>query len=77
MSNFTKHTISSEQWREYVYSGGHMYHIPRPKTLYVKNEKEEGEGPSHRVVDHLGVTHRPERGWVAIRWRAPDEEVSF
>jgi hypothetical protein len=55
------HDIAVEIYREYVYEGGKTYRIDEPSTLYIV-------GGGHRVVDAAGVTHRPERGFVAIRW---------
>lgn len=54
--------ISSEECRVYVYAGDKQYAINRPIKLYVTDRG------SHRVVDYFGWTHRPEKGWVAIKW---------
>ncbi|AGR47805.1 hypothetical protein PHIM7_114 [Sinorhizobium phage phiM7] len=70
--------ISTERWREYIYHGEDglffSYRIDNPSRLFVKKDQN---GDSHRVVDIEGVTHYPKRGWVAIRWFAPDQPVSF
>jgi len=65
--------ISSEEYRIYTYAGGETYRIDFPVVLFII---EDG-GPSHRVVDKNGVTHRPERGWVAISWKPNDGEPAF
>lgn len=59
--------IGVELYREYVYPDGLTYRITNPKTLYIV-------GGSHRVVDADGVTHRPERGYLGIRWVQRDKE---
>lgn len=69
-----KSDISKETLREYVYPNGDVYSINAPEYLYVK---QDDKGDSHRVVSMDGMTHYPKRGWIAIRWRAPDEPVSF
>lgn len=70
----TEAKINTEEWREYQYKDGSTYRIEKPQTLWWKRDEN---GPSHRVLDDAGVTHCPERGWVAIRWFAPSEPVSF
>ncbi|QIG67355.1 hypothetical protein EVB39_026 [Rhizobium phage RHph_TM3_3_9] len=69
-----ENAIDTEQYREYVYGDGTVYRIDRPKTLFVKSDDR---GDSHRIVDDNDVTHYPKRGWIAIRWYAPTEPVSF
>lgn len=54
-------SIANESFREYVYPEGSVYRIDQPVDLYIVNG-------SHRVVDERGITHRPERGYVGIRW---------
>ncbi|RWH49627.1 MAG: hypothetical protein EOR34_10485 [Mesorhizobium sp.] len=66
--------IKTEVYREYVYPDGAIYHIDNPVQLWWKRDEK---GDSHRVLDIAGVTHYPIRGWLAIRWKAPDEPVSF
>jgi hypothetical protein len=56
--------ISSEDYREYTYANGVKFRINDPVDLYLLDD-----GKSHRVVDHAGVTHRPERDWIAISWK--------
>jgi hypothetical protein len=56
--------ISHEEWREYEH-GGQVFRIDSPVALYYR----EG-GTTHRVVDHLGVSHChpiPGNG-CALRW---------
>lgn len=55
--------ISSEEVRIYVYAGGKEYGISNPVKLAVT------DSGSHRVVDRFGWTHRPEPGWIAIKWK--------
>lgn len=55
--------ISSEAYRVYTYAGGKRFRIDEPNTLYLLADG------GHRVVDSVGVTHRPERGYVAISWK--------
>ena len=62
MAEQQKFDISVEAYREYVYSNGGVFKIATPATLYIM------PNGSHRVVDQAGVTHRPERGYVGIRW---------
>jgi hypothetical protein len=54
--------ISSELWRDYIYPDGKTFRVNDPLELYIVNG-------SHRVVDMDGVTYRPERGYVGIRWK--------
>jgi hypothetical protein len=54
--------IRAEIYREYVYADGKIFRIEQPVTLYIL------DGDSHRVVDMNNVCHRPERGYVGIRW---------
>lgn len=63
--NHTSHEISNEVFREYVYPDGSVFRIERPTHLFILNG-------SHRVVDAAGVTHRPERGYLGIRWQQND-----
>ena len=72
-SQFTKHDVSVEKWREYVYINSvgeeRIYHIDWPIDLYIKPTKN---GDSHRVVDIDGVTHYPRKDWLGIRWQRQD-----
>lgn len=68
-----KHHFLTEDWREYDYGNGNIYHIKEPRELFIK----EG-GTGHRIVDAYGVTHWcPINTWHVIRWYAPDEPVQF
>ena len=63
--------ISSEQYREYDFSG-RVYRIENPKQLYVGTT-------THRVVDAEGITHclpAPGFSGCALRWKATPP-VSF
>lgn len=66
--------ISTEERRVYTYPNGDNFTIYAPVTLYII---EDERGASHRVVDASGVTHRPERGWVAISWEAKEGSPKF
>lgn len=63
--------ITSEEVRAYVYGDGGEYSIPNPQTVFVT------ESGSHRVIDADGWTHRPELGWVAIKWKARQGQPHF
>lgn len=65
--------ISSEQYRVYNYANGQTFRIDDPVRLYVLDDN----GTSHRVVDAIGMTHRPERGWVGISWMPKAGEPAF
>lgn len=65
--------ISSEKFREYVFTDGFVYRVNLPCNLYIKSKPE---GDSHRVVDVSLVTHYIPAGWRAIRWEATPT-VSF
>jgi len=66
--------ISSEAHRVYTYGDGSTFRIEEPAALFII---EDDRGASHRVVDKSGATHRPERGWVGISWKAHDGEPKF
>ena len=57
--------ISTEEWREYVFSDGCAVRIEAPLRLYVS---ESG----HRVWGADGVSHYVPRGWVHLKWLAKD-----
>lgn len=63
--------ISSEQYREYTYADGTKFKIDGPTELFVTNTG------SHRVVDRFGITHRPEKGYVGISWKAREGQPKF
>lgn len=66
--------ITSEEYRVYTYGNGITFRIDAPAQLHVLSDDK---GVSHRVIDCDGVTHRPERGWVAISWKPKPGEPSF
>lgn len=74
ITNMNEYDVSVEEFREYVYGDGSAYRVDKPVKLYVKSDEK---GDSHRVVDIKNVTHYPKRGWIAIRWYAPSQNVSF
>jgi len=55
--------ISSEIYREYIYSNGDVIRIDFPLALNV-NYSSGG----HRVWDAFGVSHYVAGGWKEIRW---------
>lgn len=59
--------IQDESWREYVYPDGSVYRINSPYMLWIFEGKS---GWTQRILDTDGVTHRPQPGWLAIRWEA-------
>ena len=61
--------ISSEEYRIYTYPNGSEYRINSPLALHIIQDEK---GATHRVTDNFGMTHRPERGWVAIAWKPRD-----
>lgn len=63
--------VSTETARTYVYSDGSAYAIESPRKVYVT------ETGSHRVVDADGWTHRPEPGWIAIKWLPQTDAPAF
>lgn len=67
----TEIDISTETARIYVYADGWEYTITAPVKLFVT------ESGSHRVVDATGWTHRPEPGWLAIKWQPHDGAPAF
>lgn len=62
--------ITSEQYREYVYTNG-AYRIEQPTSVTIT------DSGSHRVVDRNGITHRPADGWLALRWKPLDGQPAF
>lgn len=62
--------VKSEEYREYVY-GEEVYRIDSPVEVHVT------ESGSHRVVDTLGITHRPADGWLALRWKPVAGQPAF
>lgn len=70
----SRHDISVETERNYIYADGSIFTMSEPKTLFLKRDEH---GDSHRVVTKDGWTHYPRRGWIGIRWLAPSENVSF
>jgi hypothetical protein len=66
--------ITSEESRIYTYPNGDTFTITRPESLHVLSDEK---GVSHRVIDKAGVTHRPERGWIAISWKPREGQPAF
>jgi hypothetical protein len=62
--------ISSEGWREYIFSDGASVRIDEPLKLHVGDT-------GHRVFDKSGVSHYIPESWVHLRWRAKDGEPNF
>lgn len=65
--------ITSETWREYIYTDGFVIRVEAPVRLYIKKSEK---GDSHRVIDTAGTTHYVPVGWRTLRWNA-DPEVEF
>lgn len=63
--------ISSEQYREYTYPNGDKFKIDGPTGLHITDTG------SHRVIDRFGVTHRPEKGYIGISWKAREGQPKF
>jgi hypothetical protein len=63
--------ISSEEYREYVYSDAAVVRIDAPTLLHVR------PSGSHRLVDAVGVSHRIEPGFKDVRWKPKAGEPSF
>ena len=63
--------ITSEEVRTYVYEDGREYSIANPQKVFVT------ETGSHRVIDADGWTHRPELGWIALKWKPRHGQPQF
>lgn len=63
--------ISSEEYRVYTYGDGQKYKISAPKTLFIT------ESGSHRVVDSIGMTHRPSPNFVGLSWKPREGAPAF
>ena len=63
--------ISTEAIRTYVFADGSEYTIEAPRGVHVT------ETGSHRVIDAAGWTHRPEPGWIAIKWKPENGAKAF
>jgi hypothetical protein len=66
--------ISTEEFRVYHYDQGRTFRIEDPAELYAIHDEN---GTTHRVVDKGGMTHRPERGWLGISWKAREGAPKF
>lgn len=77
MRNQSKHEfidISSEQYREYSFTGPAgivKLRIEAPTHLSVS------ESGGHRVFDAAGVSHYIPKGWVHLSWMAKSGEPNF
>lgn len=74
---YVEHDISSEAWREVVYTDGKVYRIDNPVKLVTRKG-----GSTHRVLDAEGVVHcyvAPESGKTTLRWKVRNGKspVSF
>jgi hypothetical protein len=63
--------ISSEAYREYVFSDSLIIKINQPLRLNVS--KTGG----HRVFDADGVSHYVNSGWKHLRWKAKPGQPNF
>lgn len=63
--------ISSEEWREYVFSDTLIVRINGPLGLNVS------KAGGHRLVDSDGSSHYIPRGWKHLRWRVKEGEPHF
>lgn len=66
--------IRSEEYRIYTYRDGSTFRVDAPAELHVLVDER---GSSHRVIDLEGVTHRPERDWIAISWKPLEGAPAF
>ena len=70
-SNLKFNDISSEEWREYVFSDALIVRINGP--LGINISKSGG----HRLVDSDGTSHYIPRGWKHLRWNVKEGEPHF
>lgn len=56
--------ISSEEYREYHFSGGELIRIDQPLKLNVS------PSGGHRLYDASGVSHYIPKGWKHLKWKA-------
>lgn len=66
----TEIDVTSEARRIYVYANGE-YEIAEPVSVFIT------DSGSHRVIDAAGWTHRPETGWIAIKWLPKSGQPAF
>lgn len=72
-----EHDLSTEQWREYDFSG-REYRIEEPKKLFTR----PSGGTTHRVVDKDNIVHclpAPGHQGCVLRWlsKDPNKPVNF
>lgn len=70
-SNLKFTDISSEEWREYIFSETHIVRIDGPLGINVS--KTGG----HRLVDSSGTSHYVHKGWKHLRWQVKEGEPHF
>lgn len=63
--------ISSEAWREYLFTGGQTVRIEHPLKLHVS------ENNGHRIFDSLGISHYIPPTWIHLRWQAEKGQPNF
>jgi hypothetical protein len=63
--------ISSEAWREYLFSSGVSVRIVEPLWLHVS------DSGGHRLFDASGRSHYIPSGWAKLTWVAKDGEPHF
>lgn len=66
--------LTSEVYREYHYivdgqRGVYVIHSPLNVTIM--------DNGTHRVVDSTGVTHRPSPNFIALNWKAKEDQPKF
>jgi hypothetical protein len=62
--------ISTEDWREYSFSGNEKVRIERPTHLCVSTS-------GHRILDEAGVSHYIPKGWIHLRWQVKQGQPHF
>ena len=65
--------ISSEQYREYVFTrkdGSYLVRIDQPCQLNVSDN-------GHRIWDASGTSHYVPKGWIHLRWRVKEGQPHF
>ena len=70
-SNLKFSDISSEQWREYIFSDSFIVRIDSPVALSIS------KSGGHRLFDADGVSHYVPAGWKHLRWLVKTDQPHF
>jgi len=70
-SGLTFTDISSEEYREYRFSGGDRVLINSPLWLHVSS------AGGHRIFDSSGVSYYVPFTWIHLYWKAKDGQPHF